>query len=110
MTDSGSQPKGQGDVQTIEDELQKKAWAQRILDSKFFNENSAEAPKKEEKWGYDLYPERKQLFKPSLLKIFKMEEGREVYDKRRCEDNVYECVKKSPLVKTMMSALKSAGW
>lgn len=82
-------------------------WAHRILNSKFFNDNST---KKEEKWGYDLYPERKQLFQSSLTKILKMQEGRELYDKMKCEENVYECVKRSPLVKLMMSALKSAGW
>lgn len=82
-------------------------WAQRILNSKFFNDNSN---KKEEKWGYDLYPERKQLFQSTFSKIIKMQEGREQYEKMKCEENVYECVKRSPLVKLMMSALKSAGW
>lgn len=58
----------------------------------------------------DLYPERKQLFKSSISKILKFEEGREQFDKFKCEENVYECVKKSPLVKIMMGALRSAGW
>lgn len=88
-------------------EKQKKDWALRILGSKFYNENSKE---KDAKWGYDLYPERKQLFQASLAKIIQMKEGREKFDKMKCEENVYECVKKSPLVKLMMNALKSAGW
>lgn len=82
-------------------------WAQRILNSKFFNDNSK---KKDEKWGYDLYPERKQNFQSSLVRIVRMKEGREQFDKIKCEENVYDCVKKSPLVKLMMGALKSAGW
>lgn len=86
---------------------QSRNWRYRILNSKFFNDNAAD---KKEKWGYDLYPERKQLFKASLTKILKMQEGREELDKIRCEENVYECAKSSHLVKLMMSALKSAGW
>lgn len=35
--------------------------------------------------------------------------GRENIDKIRCESNVYKCVKRSPLVRLMMSALKSSG-
>lgn len=86
---------------------QSRHWRNRILNSKFFNDNSAN---EKEKWGYDLYPERKQLFKTSLAKILKMQEGREPLEKIRCEENVYECAKSSHLVKLMMSALKSAGW
>lgn len=82
-------------------------WAQRILNSKFFNDNSEN---KDEKWGYDLYPERKNLFQSSLARIIRMKEGREQFDKIKCEENVYDCVKKSPLVKLMMGSLKSAGW
>lgn len=82
-------------------------WAQRISKSDFFNTNSE---KKEAKWGYDLYPERKQHFQSSIANIIIMKEGREQFDKMKCEKNVFECVKSSPLVKTMMGALKSAGW
>lgn len=82
-------------------------WAERILKTDFFNTNSE---KKESKWGYDLYPERKQLFQSTISKIIKMQEGREQFDKMKCEENVFQCVKSSPLVKTMMGALKSAGW
>lgn len=82
-------------------------WRNRILNSKFFNNNSAE---EKEKWGYALYPERKQLFKASFTEILKMKEGREQFDKIRCEETVYECAKTSHLVKLMMGALKSAGW
>lgn len=82
-------------------------WRKRILNSKFFNNDTVPA---NEKWGYDLYPERKQLFKATLTKILKMQAGREQFDKIICEENVYECAKTSSLVKTMMGALKSAGW
>lgn len=97
--------KDNGSVQSEDD--QSSEWRERILNSKFFNENST---KKEEKWGYDLYPERKQMFKSTISKILRMQEGREQFDKIKCEENVYECVKSSPLVKIMMGALKSAGW
>lgn len=82
-------------------------WAERILKTDFFNTNSE---KQESKWGYDLYPERRQIFQSSISKILKMQEGREQFDKMKCEENVFQCVKSSPLVKTMMGALKSAGW
>lgn len=61
-------------------------------------------------WGYDLYPERKGLFKPSLVNIAMMKEGREQYRRMKCEEKVYDCVKKEPLVKLMISALRSSGW
>lgn len=82
-------------------------WATRIKTSRFFNDN---APTKDNKWGYDLYPERKKLFQASLARIAMMKEGRETYDKMKCEENVYNCVKKSPLVKLMMGALRASGW
>lgn len=61
-------------------------------------------------WGYDMYPERKGLFKASLAKVVQMKQGREYYDKLRCEENVFHCIKNSPLVKLMTSALRSSGW
>lgn len=82
-------------------------WANRIRNSKFFNDNSSD---NESKWGYDLYPERKKLFEASMKNIVLGKEGRESYEKTRCEQNVFECVKKSSLVRTMMMALESAGW
>lgn len=87
--------------------VKESSWAQRMKSSRFFNDN---APTKENKWGYDLYPERKKLFEASLARIAMMKEGREQYDKMRCEENVYDCVMKSPLVKLMMGALRSNGW
>ncbi|KAK8721584.1 hypothetical protein OTU49_012790 [Cherax quadricarinatus] len=64
----------------------------------------------EEKWGYDLYPERRgEKYKPSLAKIALLGEGRESADKMKCEKNVWGCVQSSPLVKLMMAALKSSG-
>lgn len=88
-------------------EQQKANWAERIKNSKFFNSNSGE---KSKTWGYDLYPERKKKFEADLLKVAMMKEGREYYDKSNCEKNVFECVKRSPLVKIMVESLKSAGW
>lgn len=82
-------------------------WATRIKNSRFFNDNGLP---KEKTWGYDLYPERKKKLEMDLLKIAKMKEGREYYDKTRCEENVLDCVKKSPLVKIMMESLRLSGW
>lgn len=65
---------------------------------------------KKGKWGYDLYPERRGDFKNSISNVVLMKEGRETMDRIRCERNIYNCVKKSPLVKLMMGALKASGW
>lgn len=53
------------------------------------------APKKEEAWGYDLYPERRGTFTAKLGNILIGKEGKENIDKFKCEQNVYECFKKS---------------
>ncbi|XP_076046692.1 mitochondrial inner membrane protease ATP23 homolog [Oratosquilla oratoria] len=67
-------------------------------------------PDKEDRWGYDLYPERRgEKYKPSLAKIALLGEGREGRDKFKCEQNVWNCVRRSPMVKLMMSALKASG-
>ncbi|XP_063702282.1 mitochondrial inner membrane protease ATP23 homolog [Culicoides brevitarsis] len=64
----------------------------------------------DENWGYDLYPERRgEKFKSSWKRILIGKEGNEYVDKTKCERNVYNCVKNSPLVKLMMGALKSSG-
>lgn len=94
-------------AEALERAKQRFDWANRIRSSKFFNDNAEDKAKS---WGYDLYPERKKLFESSLLNIAKMKEGRETYDKLNCEKNVYHCAMNSPLVKTMMGALKAAGW
>ncbi|XP_011882765.1 PREDICTED: mitochondrial inner membrane protease ATP23 homolog [Vollenhovia emeryi] len=61
-------------------------------------------------WGSDMYPERRgEKFKPSWFKRFIGAEGREAIDKNRCEDNVYKCVNRSPIVKLMLGALKGSG-
>ncbi|CAH0748362.1 unnamed protein product [Diatraea saccharalis] len=65
--------------------------------------------KKEESWGYDLYPERRGTFTPKLTNVLVGKEGKENLDKMKCEKNVYHCVKNSPIVKVMMAALKSSG-
>ncbi|CAG9585266.1 unnamed protein product [Danaus chrysippus] len=64
---------------------------------------------KKEAWGFDLYPERRSTFKPTVSNILLGREGKEGIEKIKCEKNVYECVKNSPIVKTMMAALKSSG-
>lgn len=56
---------------------------------------SNEATQKQEGWGYDLYPERRGTFKPKLSKVLIGSEGKENFDKIKCEKNVYECVKTS---------------
>lgn len=64
----------------------------------------------EKQWGYDLYPERRgEKYKPSWGRVLLGIEGTENLDKIKCERNVYSCVKKSPMVKLMMGALKSSG-
>lgn len=60
--------------------------------------------------GYDLYPERRgDKMERSWTNVFMGKEGQEWKDKYNCEQNVYKCVKNSPLVKLMMGALKSSG-
>lgn len=54
-----------------------------------------EVPRKQESWGYDLYPERRGTFKPKLGKVLIGMEGKENIEKLKCEKNVYECVKTS---------------
>lgn len=56
---------------------------------------SETAPKKDEAWGYDLYPERRGTFTPKLSNILIGKEGKENIDKFKCEQHVYECVKNS---------------
>lgn len=47
-------------------------------------------------WGYDLYPERRgEKYQPSWTKVLFRGEGKENFDKLRCEENVYNCVKNS---------------
>ena len=65
----------------------------------------------EEKWGYDLYPERRGgTFERHWGRFIFGLEGRENTDKLKCENKVYKCIKTSPIVKLMMGALKSSGW
>lgn len=59
-------------------------------------------------WGYEMYPERGEKFKPSIGKILQGY-GRENIEKLECEESVYKCIKKSPLVKLLMGALKASG-
>lgn len=72
--------------------------------------NTNSAGTDEGKWGYDLYPERKKLFQKTWTEVLTMKKGKEEYDKINCEKNVYQCVKKSPLVKLMINALRKSGW
>lgn len=59
-------------------------------------------------WGYDLYPQRRKP-KTSGLSNLMQGKGRENIDQIKCEHNVYKCVKRSPLVKLMMGALRRSG-
>lgn len=52
-------------------------------------------PKKEEAWGYDLYPERRGTFTAKLGNILIGKEGKENIDKFKCEQHVVDCVKNS---------------
>ncbi|XP_054257299.1 mitochondrial inner membrane protease ATP23 homolog [Macrosteles quadrilineatus] len=64
--------------------------------------------REKQKWGYDLYPERKGGFKASLSQMM-FGEGRLAQEKTHCEINVYNCFLRSKLVKLMVGALKSSG-
>lgn len=55
--------------------------------------------KGDERWGYDLYPERKGTkYKPSWTKTLMGIEGKEEIDKMKCERNVYSCITNSELL------------
>lgn len=69
-----------------------------------------DSKKKDGKWGYDMYPERRGNFTPGWGKTLATIEGREKTDRIKCERNIYNCVMKSPLVKIMMGALNASGW
>ncbi|GAB6032180.1 hypothetical protein CHUAL_010828 [Chamberlinius hualienensis] len=56
-------------------------------------------------FGYNLFPERRSNEKFEGL----LGGGRDNLDKIKCERKVYNCIQKSPLVKLMLSALKSSG-
>lgn len=67
-------------------------------------------PEGDSRWGYDLYPERRNKQKsPAIGEILTLRKGTELFDKIKCETKVYDCIKTSPLVKLMMGALKSSG-
>ncbi|XP_045465094.1 mitochondrial inner membrane protease ATP23 homolog [Harmonia axyridis] len=68
--------------------------------------NSGNDKTESNKWGYDLYPERKPSTDSKVAKFFK---GRSNIDKTKCEQNVYKCILRSPLVKLMLGALKKSG-
>lgn len=64
----------------------------------------------EKDYGFKHYPERRGGKKSeSWFRVAVLGEGRASFDNIRCEKNVVKCVKESPLVKLMISALKSAG-
>ncbi|XP_044751201.1 mitochondrial inner membrane protease ATP23 homolog [Coccinella septempunctata] len=75
-------------------------------DSNKEKSDSEQSKSGETKWGYDLYPERKPSTDGDIAKFLK---GRTNIDKGKCEQNVYKCILKSPLVKLMMGALKKSG-
>ncbi|XP_011175918.1 mitochondrial inner membrane protease ATP23 homolog [Solenopsis invicta] len=65
---------------------------------------------KDNLWESDMYPERRGANnKHSWFKTLIGAQGREAIDRNKCEDNVYKCIKKSPIVKLMMGALKGSG-
>jgi len=69
-----------------------------------------ETLRKEDDKARKLYPERGgEKYKSSWFDTLVWGEGREGIDKIKCERNVYNCVKNSPLVKLMLGALKASG-
>lgn len=91
----------------IEDQQQSAVWADRLRGQRFFNDNSEQ---KENKWGYDLYPERRKKLETNLIDITTAKQGKEYFERLKCEKNVFRCLKTSPLVKLMAVALESSGW
>ncbi|KAG5670104.1 hypothetical protein PVAND_000387 [Polypedilum vanderplanki] len=82
----------------------------KLSEENIKNYTRTEDKSEAKKWGYDLYPERRnEEFKSSWTNIFMGKEGTEATDRYKCEKNVYKCIKSSPLVKLMMDALKSSG-
>ncbi|XP_077487010.1 mitochondrial inner membrane protease ATP23 homolog [Amblyomma americanum] len=64
----------------------------------------------EEDYGFKNYPERRGgKMRESWARIAFLGEGRESFDNIRCEKNVLKLINESPLVKLMISAIKSAG-
>lgn len=75
---------------------EKVSGAEQKQDTKSDNKKQdPKSAKKDESWGYDLYPERRGTFEPKLSNILIGKEGRENIDKLKCEQNVYKCVKTS---------------
>lgn len=100
---------GAGNSQNVdEDKVQAAEWAYRLGHQRFFADNS---PEKENKWGYDLYPERRKNLEPSFLTDARDRNlSKKAFDRQRCESNVYRCFQTSHLVRLMAGALASAGW
>lgn len=70
------------------------------------NAEKREKPEGGSEWGYDLYPERRGKKAVGIEAFMK---GKNNIDKFKCEQNIYACIKESPLVRLMMNALKSSG-
>lgn len=62
------------------------------------NQNSDQTPSKSDSydgWGFDLFPERRGTFKPSLKSILLQGRGNENLEKIKCEKKVTHCLMKS---------------
>lgn len=46
-------------------------------------------------WGFDLFPERRGTFKPTVKNILLQGRGRETTERIRCENRVNHCLNKS---------------
>ncbi|CAH1404562.1 unnamed protein product [Nezara viridula] len=60
-------------------------------------------------YGYELFPERKGEFTPTVTGVLTGNQGREGIERLKCERNVYKCFTTSKLVKLMAGALKASG-
>ncbi|XP_050420125.1 mitochondrial inner membrane protease ATP23 homolog [Adelges cooleyi] len=60
-------------------------------------------------WGFDLFPQRRGNYKPSVKEVLFKGRGNENIEQVKCEGKVKHCLKNSPLVKIMLSALKKSG-
>ncbi|XP_044015787.1 mitochondrial inner membrane protease ATP23 homolog isoform X2 [Aphidius gifuensis] len=87
----------------VDSEKLKQAQAEKLSPKKTYPDEHGEL------YGHDLYPERRGNKQKTIKNIVLMKDGTEHIARLHCEQRVFNCIKKHPLVKIMMSALKSAG-
>jgi inner membrane protease ATP23 len=69
-----------------------------MADENIENQNSGETPSKSDDydgWGFDLFPERRGTFKPTIKNILFQGRGNENVERMKCENKVAYCLNKS---------------